>query len=130
MTEHPSPYEAYREHCRRGALAYQAAADGSAVFYPRLVAPETGETGLVWRESCGHGTVHATTVIRPRRAEPYNVVLVELDEGFTMMSRVDGVAPEKVEIGMRVEVRMESLGDDGEPWPVFVPASAPLDGAG
>ncbi|MQA81555.1 MAG: hypothetical protein GEV10_24240 [Streptosporangiales bacterium] len=130
MTEISSPYETYREHCRRGALMHQTSLDGTAVFYPRLVAPGTGETALVWRESCGRGTVYATTVIRPRRAEPYNVVLVELDEGFTMMSRVDGVEPEKVEIGMRVEVRMEPVGDDGEPWPVFVPASGRIDGEG
>jgi hypothetical protein len=47
------------------------------------------------------GTVHATTVARPRGEEPYNVALVDFEDG-RRMSRVEGVAPEEVRIGMRV----------------------------
>lgn len=102
----------FAEHAGRGELAYQVAPDGSAVFPPRLAQPGTGAP-LEWRVSAGTGTVYATTVVRRRDAEPRSLVLVDLDEGFRMMSRVDGVAPEDVAIGDRVRVRF-----DGE-TPVF-----------
>src|SRR5687768_5843022 len=111
----PSPAAVFAEHCRRGELAYQVAPDGTAVFPPRLAQPGTGAP-LRWAVSAGRGVVHATTVVRRRGEPPQNVVLVDLDEGFRMMSRVDGVAPEDVRIGQRVTVRFE-----GE-LPVFVAA--------
>lgn len=104
----------FAQHAGRGELAYQVAPDGSAVFPPRLAQPGTGAP-LEWRVSAGTGTVYATTVVRRRDAEPRSLVLVDLDEGFRMMSRVDGVAPEDVAIGDRVRVRF-----DGE-TPVFDP---------
>jgi len=117
----PSPAAAFAEHCRRGELAYQVTGDGSAVFPPRLAQPGTGAP-LRWAVSAGRGSVHATTVVR-RRGEPAeNVALVDLDEGFRMMSRVDGVAPEEVRIGLRVAVRF-----DGE-VPAFVPDDASARG--
>jgi uncharacterized protein len=111
----PSPATAFAEHCGRGELAYQVAPDGTAVFPPRTAQPGTGAP-LRWAVSAGQGTVHAATVVRQRGEEPASVVLVDLDEGFRMMSRVDGVAPELVRVGLRVRVAF-----DGE-LPVFVPA--------
>jgi uncharacterized OB-fold protein len=51
--------------------------------------------------------------------EPHNVSLVDLEEGFRMMARVEGIPAEDVEVGRRVvfEVRRE---EDG-PVAVFVP---------
>ncbi|MGZ4270064.1 MAG: Zn-ribbon domain-containing OB-fold protein [Solirubrobacteraceae bacterium] len=110
----PSPAAVFSDHAGRGELAYQVAPDGTAVFPPRLAQPGTGAP-LEWRVSAGAGTVYATTVVRRRDAEPRSLVLVDLDEGFRMMSRVEGVAPEDVAIGQRVQVRF----DDGTP--VFGP---------
>jgi hypothetical protein len=71
--------------------------------------------------SAGLGTVYATTVTHPREGAPYNVALIDCDEGFRLMSRVDGVAPEAVRIGMRVRFRVHRPGDGELPYPVFVP---------
>jgi uncharacterized OB-fold protein len=101
-----SPAAVFAEHAERGELAYQLAPDGTAVFPPRLAQPGTGAP-LEWRVSAGEGTVYATTVVRKRDAEPRSLVLVDLDEGFRMMSRVAGPAPEAVAIGARVRVRFE-----------------------
>jgi uncharacterized OB-fold protein len=106
-----SPVSAWAERCRRGELAYQVDAAGGPVFPPRLDLP--------WRVSAGVGEVYATTTVRPRGEEPYDVSLIELDEGFRMMSRVEGVAPQAVRIGLRVRVAW--TGDD-PPLPVFGPA--------
>jgi uncharacterized OB-fold protein len=113
-----SPATVFAEHCARGELAFQRAPDGAAVFPPRLAQPGTGAP-LEWALSAGAGSVYATTVVRRRGAEPLNLALVELDEGFRMMSRVEGLEPEAVRIGMRVRVRFAGE----ENVPVFVPAS-------
>jgi uncharacterized OB-fold protein len=63
--------------------------------------------------------VYATTAVYRREGDPYNVVLVDLEEGFRMMSRVEGVPAEEVEVGGRVTLRVD-LTDDG-PILVFVP---------
>ena len=108
----PDPLEAPRARfeagCARGVLLYQwNRAAGRAVFYPRVL------PGLEWRESAGAGTVYSATTIRPRGEDPRDVALIDLDEGFRMMSRVVGG---EVRIGMRVRVAFE----DGVP--VFHPA--------
>jgi uncharacterized protein len=63
--------------------------------------------------------VYATTAVYRWEDNPYNVVLVDVEEGFRMMSRVEGVPAEEVEVGARVTLRLD-LTDDG-PVPVFVP---------
>ena len=76
---------------------------------------------MEFRDSAGLGTVYARTVIHQRDADPYNVVLVDLDEGFRIMSSVDDLANEDVKIGMRVALKTIHPGADGAfPRPVFV----------
>jgi hypothetical protein len=108
-----SPADVYTEHCRRRELAYQLDDRGRPVFRPRVGPSE-------WRVSAGRGTVYAATVVH-RREETDTIVLVDLDEGFRMMSTVVGVAPEEVAIGARVVLAWRE-GDP--PVPVFVPADA------
>jgi hypothetical protein len=107
-----SPADVYAEHCRRRELAYQVDERGKPVFRPRVGLAE-------WRVSAGRGAVYAATVMRRRGAPPRSLVLVDLDEGFRMMSRVVGVAPEEVSVGARVVLDWEDAGDDGVPIPVF-----------
>lgn len=104
-----SPAQIFRDHAEGGRLAYQVDADGRAVFYPRHGPYE-------WRTSAGLGTVYATTVVRRRGEEARNLALIDLDEGFRIMSRVEGLAPTDVRIGQRVRV-----GFDGQGVPVFEP---------
>src|SRR5450755_1663226 len=109
-----SPNGTFVEHCCRGELAYQVeTATGKAVFYPRVTAPGSGG-GLEWRVSCGLGTVYATTAVANRNAPAHNVALIDLDEGFRMMSRVADIDAMAVRIGMRVEMRMHP-GDAEQP---------------
>jgi uncharacterized OB-fold protein len=118
-----SPLGTYIEYLKNGQLAYQACrSDGSAVFYPRVVAPRSGSPDLEWRVSKGLGTVYSTTVVHYKGEPPLNVALIDLDEGFRLMSRVEDIDPMQVSIGMRVKFRVHP-GDDGQPpYPVFTPA--------
>ena len=43
---------------------------------------------------------------KPESGGDYNVALVDLAEGPRLMSRIDGVPPEQVRIGMRVRARV------------------------
>jgi uncharacterized OB-fold protein len=124
LKEEMSPAEApalvYRRHLENGKLGYQRCADCSAaVFYPRVLCPVCGSGALEWRESAGRGTVYATTAVHSRNHDPRNVVLVDLDEGFRMMSRVEDVPAEEVEVGTRVRFEVRQ-GEEDEPVAVFV----------
>jgi uncharacterized protein len=120
-----SPLTVYIAHLKRGELGYQYSPSlGRAVFYPRIIAPVTGAADLEWRVSKGLGTIHATTVVHPQKGEPYNVCLVDVDEGFRMMSRVEDIAPTAVKVGMRVKFHTFTPEGDEDPYPVFTPAEA------
>jgi uncharacterized OB-fold protein len=113
-----SPLGIYQQFCEEGHLAYQETPSGQAVFFPRVVSPLSGES-LSWKISKGEGAVYSTTVVHVKGLEPYNVSLIDLDEGFRMMSRVEGMAPHEVSIGMRVKMKM-TKDKDGKALPVFV----------
>lgn len=132
-TDHPasaaSPLARYRAHLQRGELAYQVDDEGRSVFYPRVAAP-TGHRGdLHWRVSAGLGTVHATTVIAPKGEPAYNVALIDMDEGFRLMSRVESIPPHQATIGLRVRVRVHAGDGEDGPYPVFDPFDATLGAA-
>ena len=117
-----SPLTIYQAHLEKGELAYQWSLNANrAVFYPRVICPFTGSERLEWRVSAGLGTVYATTVTHPREGAPYNVALIDCDEGLRLMSRVEDIAPEAVRIGMRVKFRIHRPGGDEPPYPVFTP---------
>jgi hypothetical protein len=116
-----SPFGLYLEHLKKGELAYQVADDGKTVFFPRAVAPGTGSTRLNWRVSKGLGTVYATTVVYAKDQPPLNVALIDVDEGFRMMSRVGDIDPMNVKIGMRVRFRVHPGDEKQPPYPVFSP---------
>ena len=115
-----SPLGTYLEHLKKGQLAYQVTESGKAVFYPRAVAPMTGGD-LDWRISKGLGTVYSTTVVYYRDEPPLNVALIDVDEGFRLMSRVEEIDPLEVKIGMRVKFRVHPGDQKQPPYPVFTP---------
>jgi uncharacterized OB-fold protein len=78
------------------------------VFYPRVVCPHCGGASLAWVEPKGTGVIYSTTTVRrkPEAGGDYDVSLIDLDEGVRMMSRVEGVPPAEVKIGMRVRAKV------------------------
>jgi uncharacterized OB-fold protein len=120
------PDAEFQRYLLQGRLMLQRSRNrGAFVFFPRVAFPGTGEADLEWVEASGRGTVYATTTVRrrPDRGGPYNVALIDLDEGVRCMSRVEGIASERVWIGMRVLARIDREGDAAVL--VFVPAEAP-----
>lgn len=101
-------------------LLQRAVSSGTIVFPPRLAEPGTGDTDLEWVEASGMGKIYSLTIVSQRPpAEPYNVVLVDLDEGGRLMSRVECKDLQSLHIGMRV--RAQIIDEDGAPLLVFAP---------
>ncbi len=114
------PEAQFRAFLQQGRFMLQhSRSTGKHVYYPRIALPGTGETDLEWVEAKGTGTVYATTVNRTREGNT-NLAIIELDEGPRMMSRVEGIAPEQVRIGMKVRARIATEG--GAPIILFDPA--------
>lgn len=101
-------------------MIQRSRSSGRHVFFPRIAEPETGAMDLEWVPASGRGLVYSVTVVRPRPpAAPYNVALVDLEEGPRIMSRVDGIEPDAVRIGMQVAAQIKH--EDDKPLIVFVP---------
>lgn len=119
------PQEQYFSKLAEGRFQIQRCTDcGAHQFFPRVLCMHCGATDLAWTDPSGAGTIYSFSIVR-RKAEAggdYNVALVDLDEGVRMMSRIDGVAPDGLRIGMPVRARV--VRDEGQALVVFVPAEA------
>lgn len=96
--------------------------------YPlAAICPECLNTSSTWERMSGRGKVHSTVVFHQVYNDafadqvPYNVAIVELDEGPRLMSNVVGIAPDAVTVEQRVEVVFTKLRDD-----ICIPQFAPV----
>ncbi len=125
----PRPTELSRPHwdgCREGKLRVQrCSACGAYVFIPQYTCTECQEATLEWVESSGRGTVYSvTTIHRPQRPEfevPYSVAIIELEEGWYMLTNLVDCAIEDMQVGMPVEVAFRKMSDEIT-LPMFRPA--------
>lgn len=96
-------------------------------FYPRSLCPHCGSSRLAWAAASGGGEVYSYTVVHRAPSEsfkkevPYVVAIVALAEGPHLMTRLVGVEPASVKIGLRVEAAFEDVNDEIS-LPVFRPA--------
>lgn len=121
----PGPERLWRDALAAGRLMLPFCdACGRAHFFPRVLCPHCGAGAITFREASGRGTVHSTTVLRrkPDEGGDLNIALVDFAEGGRMMTRVDGLPPAEVRIGLAVTARI--LTEDGAPVVVFVPGEA------
>lgn len=112
----------YFSHLAEGHFMIQCcAACGKHVFYPRVLCVHCGSCQLDWVAPAGTGTVYSSSIVRkkPEDGGNYNVVLVDLDEGVRMMSRVDGLPLDRIAIGMRVKAKI--IAGNETPMVIFVP---------
>lgn len=98
---------------------------GFWIHPPSPRCPECGDGDLAWEAVSGRGEVFSYTVNHQPwdgSPEPWVIVLVAFPEqdGLRLTSNLLGVEPDRVHIGMAVEVTFEHHDDV---WvPVFVPA--------
>jgi uncharacterized OB-fold protein len=95
-------------------------------FFPREHCPNCFESDLDWQELSGNGRVYSYTIVRqsadPRFNEkvPYVYAIIQLDEGTRMISNIEDVDFDEVEIDMPVTVRWEDVTEEFS-LPKFVP---------
>jgi uncharacterized OB-fold protein len=104
------------EACRAGRLLMQRCCTCGHVRYPvSALCPDCLSERTAWVELSGAGEVIARMVFHHVYHKafasdvPYNVVLVQLDEGPRMFSNVVGVPNESVQVGMRVRATFDPV---------------------
>lgn len=95
------------------------------VHYPRVACPWCMSRDLRFEDVSGRGVVYSYTTVHRAPAAfadevPYVVALVDLDEGVRLLSRLVGLAPDAVAIGMPVQVTFRPLTDEAA-LPFFEP---------
>lgn len=111
-----APATVFDRYAAAGELAYQQCTEcAGSIFPPRVLCPHCGSGVLRWQASQGRGRVYSLSTIAPRGQEPYTVALIDLAEGYRMMSTVTG--PGEVAIGDLVQVSFDTSGE--QPLPVF-----------
>ena len=128
LTAQPGPECQFLNYLNEGRFMLQRSRlSGEYFYYPRAATRGGRSTDLEWAEVSGMATVYSTTIVRrkPQHGGDYNIAIVELAEGPRMLTRVLGVMPDEVSIGMRVAARIEMPAWDAsakDPLVVFYPA--------
>jgi uncharacterized OB-fold protein len=81
-----------------------------------VLCPGCGSDDLEWQRSSGQGRVYSVTTLAPRDKAPYSVALVDLAEGFRMMTNVIGDG----EVAIGAAVRADFTAGVTPAGPVFV----------
>ena len=123
----------YFEKCKEGELWLRYCnSTGTAYFYPRDISPFTFSRDTSWIKSSGKGTIYTFAIVHRgptppfRDRTPYVPIIVELEEGARIPSNLVDCDPdpEKIKVGMAVEVVFRALNDDVT-IPYFRPAGTP-----
>ena len=115
----------FREGCARGELLFQRCPKcGNAQFPPTAACRSCLEPGLQWEQSTGHGSVYSWTVVwRPQSPSfevPYATAVIDVAEGYRLISNIVNCDAEAIHLDMPVEVVFTQLAD-GVTVPYFQP---------
>jgi uncharacterized protein len=116
------------EATKQGELRVQQCSDCHFIRYPiNPVCTSCLSPRFEWLKLAGSGTVFSTVVYHHvfsqafRDDVPYNVSIVQLDEGIRMWSNVTDVPADSVKVGDRVTVWFDRVNDE-----VTVPRFRPV----
>ena len=120
--------------CANGELLVQRCRScGKFVHIPEPCCTRCTSFDLEWIRSPGRGTVYSYSVVwRPQQPAfevPYVAAIVELEEGWKMLTNIVDCSPAELRIGLPVEVTFRRMSDEIT-LPYFEPrATAPLEDA-
>lgn len=116
------------EGARRHELLVQRCHPCGHMWFPPLPnCTRCLSTDIEWVATSGRGTVFSVIVYHqgwlPGYKEdlPYDVAIVELEEGVRVISNIVEIEPERIEIGMRVVATFDDI-DEETSIPRFKPA--------
>jgi uncharacterized OB-fold protein len=98
---------------------------GRSFFTPQIACPYCLAIDWRYQVSDGRGVLYSHAVVRRPPVDgmsvPYVLAIVDLDEGWSMLTNLTDCAPENARIGMRVAVTWRT--DGTRQLPVFRPVS-------
>ncbi|HYR96996.1 MAG TPA: OB-fold domain-containing protein [Candidatus Binatus sp.] len=116
VTEDGAPYW---EGCREGQLRVQRCTACSHLRWPpSVLCPECLAEGGDWMALSGRGAVYSFIIVhRPQHPAffddvPYNVAIVELEEGIRLHTNIVDCPNENLRIGLPVEVVFQKVNDE------------------
>ena len=118
----------YWDGCARRELLFQrCGVCGQATHTPAYLCSNCTSQDLTWEASAGTGAIYSwTTVWRPQIPAfevPYTAIIVDMEEGWQILSNLIGCEVDAVEIGMPVEVEFHEI-QGGATLPYFRPAAS------
>jgi uncharacterized OB-fold protein len=121
--------QAFWDACKEERLLLRHCnACGRDHYYPRPFCPKCWSEDVTWKEASGDGTLYTFSIVRVNdlppfhERVPYVAAIVELDEGPRVMTNVEGLEFDDLEIGMPLRVSFRAISDDVT-IPVFRPSS-------
>ncbi|MEE2058140.1 Zn-ribbon domain-containing OB-fold protein [Rhodococcus artemisiae] len=91
-------------------------------FTPQLICPHCLSEKWSFRTSTGRGTVYSSTIVHrspsPALPAPYEIAIVDMDEGWQLLTNIVPAADRPTPIGSRVEVTWVEI-DEEFTFPAF-----------
>ena len=93
---------------------------------PSPICPECRSFEVTWMAASGGGRIHSFVVVRHAAHPlveswvPYNIALIDLEEGPRIVGTVRGIANEEIAVGMPVQVAFEDVTDTFT-LPIYLP---------
>ena len=114
--------------CREGVLKVQQCGQCKTyIFIPQPRCTNCQSSELAWVESSGRGVVYSFSIVqrapRPQFELPYAVAIIELEEGWHMLSNVLECPMDEVKVDLPVEVKFRKMTEEIT-LPYFVPAQS------
>lgn len=114
-TPHPSPLsKPFWDAANEGRLVLQRCDEcGAFRWTPQVLCRQCLSEKYTWQAASGKGTLHSYTVVHrapdPALHVPYMIAVVELEEGPLMLTRLIGIEPSALAIGMPLAVAFTRL---------------------
>jgi len=107
------------EGCREGKLLLQYCEQCQQYqFYPRLYCMHCSSPRIQWVEVSGRGRIYSYTIIHRNKSPefmhdtPYNVAIVQLDEGPRMMANIVQSDASQLRVDLPVTVVFDPVTDE------------------
>jgi uncharacterized protein len=107
------------EGCKQGKLLLQYCDQcRQHQFYPRLYCMHCDSTVVRWVPASGRGVIYSYTIIHQNKSPefvrdtPYNVAIVQLEEGPRMMCNIVETHPAELRIDLPVTVVFDAVTSD------------------
>ena len=109
----------YWDAAQRGELLFQSCEScGLIPCRPVPLCGRCADTSMRWRTSSGRGSLYSWTVVwrpqQPAFRTPYAPAIVEMEEGWWLMTSVIGCHPEDLQADMLLRIVFHPAG--GEVW--------------